>query len=219
MMAMSEERPDERAAAGLKTVVLSAVLGLILLFSVGAIAGAGFALLDGEADTSPATVAILVAVALAAALLAAWGLLRLKPWAGADEPMSPKTRKARTLLFASGALGGVIGAVLALATISMDDPFALYSNSPLPSALVIPILAVWFLVVPVISLQWHRSADEHEKESYQFGALAAIYLYAFIAPAWWLAARAGLMPRADSMVIYLIVLGVWLVGWFWRRYR
>ena len=61
--------------------------------------------------------------------------------------------------------------------------------------------------------------DEHEERSYQFGGLAALYLYGFATPAWWLAARGGLVPAPDAMVIFLGVMFVWCVGWFWRRYR
>lgn len=215
MMAMSEDRAGENAVR-VRMVLLSALLGLVLLVSIGAIAGAGFAVLDGS--DKPAVAAILGAVALAAGLISLWGLLRLKPWAGSGEPVSPGTRKANNLLLLSGALGGVLGAVLSISVISSDDPFALFSNGPMSRGVVIPALAVWLLIVPAISVQWHRSVDEHEAQSYQFGGLAALYLYAFLAPAWWLAARGGLVPAPDTMAIYLAVMMVWCIGWFWRRY-
>ena len=220
MMAMTEDREEERPLSA-RDAVLSVLAGTLALIAFGGAAGGAGALLFGDADEGanlPMAIA-LIAVLVAIGGIALWGLKLLKPWAAMSGPMSPKTRKARNLLIASGALGGVIGAVLAVSTISMDDPFALYSNGPLAPAVVIPILAVWFLVVPAISLQWHRNVDEHELETYRFGGLAALYLYAFVVPAWWLAARAGLVPPADAMVMYLIVMGVWCIGWFWRRYR
>lgn len=216
MMAMSENGHEGRATS-VKTIALAALLGLVVLLSLGAITGAGFAMLDGDGNATEAT--IIIAVAVIAALAAIWGLLRLKPWAGTGEPMSPKTRKANNLLLLSAALGGVLGAALSISTINMDDPFALFSNSPMSRAVVIPALAVWLLLVPLISWQWHRNVDEHEAEAYKFGGLAGLYLYGFLAPAWWLAARGGLAPAPDTMVIYLIVIAVWCVGWFWRRYR
>ena len=30
---------------------------------------------------------------------------------------------------------------------------------------------------------------------------------------------AGLMPTPDAMTLWLVVMGVWLIGWFWHRYR
>ena len=216
MMAMSEERPEDRAVT-FKTVALSALLGLLVLLALGAIGGVAAAMLGGEANRSEA--AIILAVALLIGGAAVWGLVRLKPWAGSGEPVSPATRKANNLLLLSGLIGGVLGAVLSLSMLSMDDPLALVSNSPMPRAVVIPSIAVWLLIVPLISWQWHLSVDEHEEQSYQFGGLAALYLYAFVAPAWWLAARGGLVPAPDAMVIFLGVMLVWGVGWFWRRYR
>jgi len=217
MMAMSEDRHGEAPPAGLKKVALAALFGLILLFSMGVVAGASFALVDG---TSKGPIAvIMIAVGLAAGLLSIWGLLRLKPWAGNGEPMSPKTRKANNLLLASGALGGVLGAVLAISTVSLDEPFALFSNSPMSPGVVVLAIAVWLLVVPLLSWQWHRSIDEHETDAYQVGGLIGLYLYAFLVPAWWFAWRGGLVPAPDTMVVYLIVMSIWGLGWFWRRYR
>ena len=216
MMAMSEDRPEDRAVS-VKTVALSALLGLVVLFCIGGIAGAAAAWIESPENWGEATLAIAGSVLVGAA--AALGLLRLKPWAGYGEPISPKTRKSRNMLMLSVVLGAILGAALSLSTIRMDDPWAMFSNSPLPQAVVIPALVVLLLIVPVISWQWHRSVDEHEAESYKFGGLAALYLYAYLAPAWWFAARGGLLPAPDVMVIYLIVVFVWLAGWFWRRYR
>jgi hypothetical protein len=216
MMAMSEERREDRAVS-VKTVALSALLGVVIVLAIGAMSGAGLALLGGKADLTEG--ALVVAGALLLGLASLWGLVRLRPWAGTGEPVSPNTRKANNLLLLSGGLGGLLGAALSFGTISSDDPFALFSNSPMSLAIVIPALAVWLLLVPLISWQWHRSVDEHEAGAYRFGGLAGLYLFAFLAPAWWLAARGGLVPAPDTMVIYLIVMAVWCVGWFWRRYR
>ena len=216
MMAMSEDRREDRAVS-VKTVALSVLLGLVVLFSLGAIAGAAAAWIESPANWGEATLAI--AGALAVGAFATLGLLRLKPWAGSGEPVSPKTRKANNLLLLSAVIGAVLGAALSIGTISLDEPFALFSNSPMSPAVVIAALAVWLLIVPVISWQWHRSIDEHEAEAYKFGGIAALYLYVFLVPAWWFAWRGGFVPAPDTMVIYLLVIGVFTVGWFWRRSR
>lgn len=213
MMAMSEERSVGRMAL---KVVGTAVLILVFAYSLGVVVGASEALLEGRGG--PARIARL-AVALVSVAGCVWGVIYLRPWPRRDEPVAPRTRKANNLLLLSGVLGGVIGVALAVATISMDEPLAMFSNGPIAPAIVVPVLAVWLLIVPLISWQWHRSVDEHEAEAYRFGGLAGLYLYAFLAPAWWLAARGGLVPAPDTMVIYAIVLGVWGIGWFWRRYR
>jgi hypothetical protein len=221
MMAMSEERPltaeteEPRVRTG--TIALGVALGLVLVLAIGMMSGAGVALLNGDAD--PAKSIAIIAGALLLAIGSAWWLVRLKPWGNRKEPVSPRTRKANNLLLLSGGLGGLIGAALSLGTLRLDDPFALFSNGPMPPAVVIPIIAVWLLIVPVISVQWHRNVDEHEAEAYKFGGIAALYLYAFVTPAWWLAWRAGLVPAPETMIIYLAVIAVMGIGWFWRRNR
>jgi hypothetical protein len=217
MMAMSEDRPEEDRGVSMKNIAVSALLTLLLLLSIGGVAGAIAGLIESPENWGEATLAMAGAALVGAA--AALGLRRLKPWAGSGEPISPKTRKANNLMLLSGALGALIGAALAISTISLDQPWALFSNSPMAPAVVIPVIAVWLLLVPLVSWQWHRSVDEHEAEAYKFGGLAGLYLYAFLAPAWWLAWRGGLVPEPDTMLVYLLVLLVWSVGWFWRRYR
>jgi MFS family permease len=220
MMAMSEHREEGRPVSG-RIVAMSAMAVLLALFAFGAVAGAVATLISGQIPSGRGlwAIAIMLAVLLAIGGSALWGLKLLKPWAGARGPISPRTRKANNLLLLSGVLGGLIGAALAISTLSLDQPFALFSNSPMSRAVVIPTLAIWLLLVPLISWQWHRNVDEHEAEAYKFGGLAGLYLYAFLAPAWWLAARGGLVPAPDTMVIYVMVMAVWCVGWFWRRYR
>ena len=216
MMVKSDERREDRAVS-VKTVALSALLGVVLLASIGAVAGAVAGWSESPSNWGEAMLAIAGAVTVGA--FATVGLLRLKPWSGTGEPVAPRTRKANNLLLLSGALGGLLGAALSISAISSGGPSGLFSNSPMAPAVVIPAIAIWLLIVPLISWQWHRNVDEHELDSYQFGGLAALYLYTFLAPAWWFAWRGGLVPAPDTMVSYLIVMGVWGVGWFWRRYR
>jgi hypothetical protein len=215
MMAMSEEQHEGRGS--LKNVALSALLVLLLLLA-GPVTGIlAWAIISGQASSVEAM--LFLASALLVGVASVWGLVRLKVFSSSKDPVSPKTRKANNLLMLSGLLGGVMGAAMALSMISADEPLALFSNSPMPPAVVIPALAVWLLIVPVISWQWHRNIDEHETEAYKSGGIAAIYLYLFLTPAWWFAWRGGLVPAPATMVIYMLVIGVFTIGWFWRRYR
>ena len=216
MTAMSEEPGQGHV---LKKIALATLLGLIILFAFGVLAGVGYALLDGDGDANPAGAAIAVAIAALIGLAALWGLLRLKPWAGSGEPIAPGTRKANNLLLLSGALGGLLGGAMSISMISMEQPFGLFSNDPMPVALVIPALAIWLLLMPLISWQWHRSIDEHEAAAYRSGGMVALYLYGFLTPAWWLAWRGGLVPAPDAMLIYIMVVAVWCVAWFRRKWQ
>lgn len=212
MMVMSETRGVRPLS-----VVLSIALGIVMVFSIGAMSGAGIAILDGTGKTGKSALVLIGALLLAVGSL--WGLIRLKPWGDLKAPVSPRVRKANNLLLLSGGLGGLLGAALALGTLKLDSPFALFTNTPIPAVVVIPVLLIWLVLVPLVSWQWHRYVDEHEAEAYQFAGLAGLYLYAFLAPAWWLAWRGGLVPAPDTMAIYASVMIVWGVVWFWRRHR
>jgi hypothetical protein len=220
MMVSSDDRAalpregDEGPKYG--KLLLAVLLGFAALLFFAVVLGAAVALFTG-AQKQGLAIALALAGLLAGAA-ATWGVVRLKPWAG-DEVVSPRIRKAKNLIWASAAIGAVIGVALSLATMNSSGPLTALSNEPLPAAVVIPILALWLLVVPAISWQWHRSVDEHELDAYRFGAVAGLYLYAFLAPAWWMAWRGDLMPEPDSMAIYVIVVIVWAAGWFWRRSR
>lgn len=216
MMAMSEQRDGADRAVNLKTIAFSVLLGAVALFAFGAATGVAGRMLEVGANWKGAT---MVGAFLGIAGCAMWGLARLKPWARSDEPVSPKTRKANTLLLISGALGGVMGGVLALSTLSLDDPFALFSNVPIPALVAAAMIVLWLVVLPPLYWAWFRAADEHELKAYNYGGLAALHLYYFILPAWWIGWRGGFFPSIDHGAIFALVTVVWCMGWFWRRYR
>jgi len=220
-MAMSDKQPVlgevNEARVRLRWIVLGTLLALVVLFATGAWIGAALALMRGTRD--PGSAQLVIAGAIVVILPSLWAMLRLKPQVHPGEPVSPRTRKANQLLVVAMVLGGALGAALAIGTLSLEHPFALFSNSPISPTVVIPALVVFLVGVPVLSWMWHRSVDEHEAAAYGFGGLAGLYLYTLLAPSWWLAWRGGLVPAPDTMIVYAIVMAVWGVSWFWRRYR
>lgn len=216
MMAKLEDRAEDRPT-GATTAILSALLGFVLLTAIAMlVAVAGALLFNDEANWGRA--AVVVAGAGLAGGGALWGLRRLKPWAAWNEPVAPRMRKANTLILLAIAISAAGVMPVALSTVSVDDPWAFFSNSPIRPVIAVPAIVAW-VVVMVLSLQWHLKVDEHEARTYEFGGLAGLYVYTLLVPAWWLAARAGLMPAPDTMVIFAIVMAVWGVGWIWRRSR
>ena len=79
-------------------------------------------------------------------------------------------------------------------------------------------IATWLLSW-AIGWWWYFSADEHEQRASDVGLLVAGGLFATVTPAWWVAARAGLTPQPDAMILLGAVNLVWAIGWFWRRNR
>jgi hypothetical protein len=71
----------------------------------------------------------------------------------------------------------------------------------------------------LISVRWHALLDEHERAAYDFGAVAAIYVYFALSAGWWLLWRAALIGEPSGMAIFFIVMTVWMLGWLVRRFR
>lgn len=151
----------------------------------------------------------------AGASWAAWRLRR-QAWTG---PIGANEKQSRNLVLAAGTIGGVFGLLLAIGGIEADDMTYMFGDGPISPALGALFLAVWFIAVPVISWLWWRVIDEHEARSYSFGGMAALNVYYFVTPGWWIGWKAGFVPEPQHMAIYLVVTAVWLVGWMWRRYR
>jgi hypothetical protein len=202
---------------------LAAGSGLALLFSVGMIVGVSAASLEHQ-KLKPAGLAAALA-ALLAAIVAGIVLRRVLP-SLLPTPASPRVGRARRMVILSGAVGGVLGLVLALGSLGglgggpePQDMASALSSSPVPRWVALAAIAVWLGVVPWLTIVWHRSIDEHEAGAYRDGALAGIYAYFAIAPTWWMAWRGGLVPEPQHMVVFLVVVTIVGLVWAWRRYR
>lgn len=219
MTAMPDDRNGERPASA-TDAVLTALAGLLVLLSLTAAAFMAVPLLFDETVSGRGKwiAAILLAVLLGIAGSAAWGLRLLRLRAGTDAPIAPRVRKMNRLSALSGLVA--VPGILALAYGSPDQegPAALFSNSPVSRTIAIGAIAGWLLAM-ALAWWWHASADEHERQANAVGAIAGAALFAAAAPAWWVAARAGILPPPDAMILWCAVMVVWMIGWFWRRYR
>lgn len=130
-----------------------------------------------------------------------------------------REKRARSMFSTSLVIGGGLGLLLAAGSIQIDDPLYLYSDKPIPAAIAALALAVWLVLVPLVSWRWWRNIDEHEVRAYSFGGMTALYAYFFITPAWWVAFRGGFVPEPQHMAIFLAVSVLWSIAWMWRRHR
>jgi hypothetical protein len=203
----------------------------VLSLLLGGVALAGFRVATGVLKVLIATNTLSApwpwqtAVMLASNLLIGVGaigvLLWLKPWQEArrvDEPVSPATRRANKLYWLKEFLAALAMVALIFGAYSKDHPFALFSNSPVPLWIAIVAIASW-LLARVLREGWRNSADEHERRASDFGRNAATGVFLALTPAWWVAARAGLMPQPDAMILWIITMVVSTIGWSWQRYR
>ena len=148
-----------------------------------------------------------------------WGLLWLKPWRGlkgSGEPVSPATRRTNKLYWLKELLVGAAMLALIFGASGKDHPFAMFSNSPVPLWIAMVAITSW-LLARALREWWRSSADEHERRASDFGRNAAAGVFLAVTPAWWVAARAGLLPQPDAMVLWIITMVVSSIGWSWRR--
>ena len=150
-------------------------------------------------------VMIVLPVSLLIGAAALWGLMRLKPWAG---PISPTTRKTNTLFYVSGLVAVPGSVALHFGAVSRGNPYGFFSNSPISLGIAIVAITSWLLAL-AIAWWWYYSADEHERKAYDFGSLFGHGLFITVTPAWWVAARAGLLPQPDAMVLWCVTMGSW----------
>ena len=107
---------------------------------------------------------------------------------------------------------------LVFGAFSRGNPLGIYSNSAISPGIAIIAIASWLLSM-AIAWWWYSSADEHERKAYDFGSLFGHGLFITVTPAWWVAARAGLLPQPDAMVLWCVTMVVITIGWLWHRYR
>lgn len=217
MTTKSELREDRPTTS--RIAALSFVIGIVALMAIfSAIELVAYVIfVDGfvwdSAEGRRVMIALPVSLLIGAAAL--FGLMRLKPW---GEPISPKTRKTNLLFFLSGVVAVPGALALHFGAISRENPYRIFSNDTIPPGIAIFAITSWLLAL-AISWWWYYSADEHERKAYDFGSLFGHGLFITVTPAWWIAARAGLLPEPDAMVLWCVTMGVITLGWFWHRYR
>jgi hypothetical protein len=214
MTATNEQRREEEPAS-LRTVALCVVMGLLALVGIAGTVTTGVILVINRQPLNLTTV-ILLAMNLVVGAIGVWGLAKLKPWQRSGEPLSPATRRTNRLFTWSGVLS--VPAAVLLIYGSRGHPSGVFSNSPVAPGIAIAAIAFW-LVAMALAWWWYASTDEHDRQAYDFGNLVGGGVFITVTPAWWVAARAGLLPQPDAMVLWFVTIIVLQFGWFWRRYR
>jgi hypothetical protein len=207
---------DDAPLSPVKTI-LSVLLGILALFFASILAGfIGAHLADGPAPMNAISIGIVAGFTLLM-LACAFGAYRLfRQQGGFAQPITKKEKRNRQILLGCGVLGGVIGMVLVLG--SPDSPATIYDNSPIPAAMAIILAIIMAVLVPIISIIWHRNADEQEAYAYKEGALYAIYVYMIGAPTWWILWRGGLVPEPNGVIIYYATILTLGLVWLWKKY-
>ncbi len=204
----------------LKAVMLSLLMGIIALAGFSVSAKILQILVAAKTLFGPWAwqTAVMFTSNLVIGVGAIWGVVWLKPWKGSREPVSPATRRSNRLYWLKEWLAALSLLALIFGAYSKDHPFAVVSNSPVPVWIAILAITSW-LLARVLREWWRSSADEHERRASDFGRNAATGVFLAVTPAWWVAARAGLLPQPDAMVLWILTMMVSTIGWSWQRYR
>ena len=218
MTGKSEDLHEDRPMSN-KVAAISFLLGIVALMSlVSAAQLVGWVIFVDDfvwGSAEGRRVIIVLPASLLIGAAAAWGLIRLKPW---GEPISPTTRKTNILFYLAGLVAMPGALALFLGAFSRENPYGFFSDSAISPGIALVAITSWLLAL-AISWWWYYSADEHERKAYDFGSLFGHGLFITVTPAWWVAARAGLLPQPDAMVLWFVTMGVITIGWFWHRYR
>lgn len=194
------------------------VYSLILLFAalLAVIFGAGVVKGFADAGGEDNLALLLGIVAIWFAAVAGLGWLAATVWPNQPkELLSPSTKRSRNLLYIVVGIGAVVGF---MSGIFDNDGNSFLSNGPLQMYPALIAIAAWMIVMPMVTLIWWRGTDEHDRASYAAGTNIAGHAYLFIAPGWWIATRAGLLPPQDPMIVLFIVASIWSAVWLYRRY-
>lgn len=197
------------------------LIGAILaaFFMVAVCAGfATAAWEDGFDLVSGVILALLLLTTIGLAMLAV-RLGRRQFGSGAKVPA--RERKSLQLLLASFVLGLFMALILVIASPTGVESASLsiLSNDPIDPVVALIMCAIILFVIPYGSWQWHRAVDEHERDAYRMGAVAAAYVYMLGAPLWWFLWRGGFVPAPNGIILYDAFCLSFAAVWLWKKYR
>jgi hypothetical protein len=220
-MAELEQMPDveDGGRSPLWRLLRIAGLGLVTLFSIGVVTG--YVASHVERGKPFGWVAILVLVGtVLVALGCGWLLQRELRKSSDGGPLTRREKLNRNIIIGCGLLGFLLAILMMLGgdrDLARNNAF---SDAPLPTGIAIVMVLLVGVLLPIVSVFWHRSAvDEQEADAYKTGALYALYVYMIGAPVWWFAWRGGFAPPPNGIAIYLITVATVGIIWMWKKYR
>lgn len=168
---------------------------------------------DGETGVS-ALLVLLTVIGAGAAILAAYLSRFGRFWQG----WSRRKRLYTVSLSLSALLG--FSSVIALRIGVGDRPASdLFSDTTFDPRVAVILSALWVCGMGLSIFLYHRNIDDHEKQAYLWGGLAGFYAIVFPAPAWWLLARAQMMPPVDGMILFLFAVIANGIVYMWLKFR
>lgn len=181
------------------------ILPVAIVVAAIAIAGA----LTKDGGVLPAWARPAVAIGFALVVLSLYLYLHRAGW-------RQWTRRKR-LYWVSIVSSLGFGAILGLSL--QQSRVELFANDPLPANLALALALMWMMGIIAASIVYSRSVDDHERHAYQLASVAGFHFFLFAGPAWWVLARAGLVPPVDAMSLILAGTFTHLAVYLWYRFR
>lgn len=211
---MTDTDFDNEPRLALRKTLIAGIGGVVLLFLVAFLAGYVTAMI--ESGEVPAIIDFaIIGTSLVLIGGVAFGCVKFWPNTG-PEPIGPSVKRSRDLMYAMIGLSLLAG--MAFAVAEGPDEYTLFSNGPIGSTTAIVALIGWLIIFPIITFLWWQSINEHEASSYRDSSMFAAHAYLFIAPAWWMASRAGWVPDQDPMIVLIIITIIWCAAWIYRKF-
>jgi hypothetical protein len=96
--------------------------------------------------------------------------------------------------------------------------YGIFSDSAISPGITIYVIASWLVAVAII---WRAvvCADEHERRANELGFIAGGGIFTTMTPAWWLAARADLLPQPNAMALWCATVAAMASVALWYQFR
>lgn len=190
------------------------LIGGATLLMLGAVRGHTDKLAaNGEQGMSPIVGTLLVLLTGAVAMF-----LYLRPFGAFWEKWSPRKRLYVGSFSACVAFGAALMSLLHAAKVEpLADPLA--SSTALSPSYAIVLAALWSVGLVIATVVYLRSIDDHERHAFHMASVAGFYGFVLPCPAWWVLARAGVLPPVDAMPLFIFAMAVNVIVFFWYRFR
>lgn len=208
---------QESTVSSSRRLLRAILLLLLAVMLAGAIAGILAAHAeDGGGRLSTAGTMILAIIGIGAVASLVQVVRDLCGLFGDIHKLPRAERVSVQFLAVSMVLGMIVGTATAL--LQSGTEWLEPGSRSMPPALAISATILLLTVGPWGSWRWWRAIDEHERAAYIDGANAAGHFALFGGIAWWLLARAALVPEPEAMILVIVMSFIWSAVWLYRKF-
>lgn len=130
-----------------------------------------------------------------------------------------RRKQLYTVSLSLSALLGFISVIALRIGVGDGSASDLFGDGSFDPRIAMILSALWVCGMGLSIFIYHRNVDDHEKQAYLWGGLAGFYAIVFPAPAWWLLARAQMMPPVDGMILFLFAMIANAIVYLWLKFR